>query len=58
MAKHPQLTTLVEFESKLTRKLKASYRSKPEKSPELYYHIIMRVYADDKHLSRFGKNGK
>jgi len=44
----PQLTTLVEFEIKLTRRIKASYMSKPEKSPEPYYHILMALYIDDK----------
>jgi len=47
MNKHPQLTTLVEFESELTRKLKASYRSRTEKLPEPYYYMLMAGYLGD-----------
>lgn len=48
----PTLTTLVEFESELTRKLKANFRSRPEKSPEHYYHILMLPYIDDKYKTK------
>ncbi len=41
-----QLTTLIEFESELTRRLKDSYRSHPNKSPEKYMAILDTPYLE------------
>jgi hypothetical protein len=46
MKMNPQpLTTRVEMESRLTVKLKASYRAKPEQSSWLYYHLLVEPYS-------------
>ena len=47
-----ELTTRVQFEAELTRKLKETYRSKPEKPPEPYYNLLMRPYLDSRYIGR------
>ncbi|MDP2947720.1 MAG: hypothetical protein Q8N88_06420 [Nanoarchaeota archaeon] len=47
-----ELTTIVELESKLASQLKRTFRSKPNETPDKYYHMLMAPYLDPNYKTR------
>lgn len=47
-----EMEEILEFESEITRKLKASFKAHPERSPEPYYHLLMAPYLDQHYQER------
>ena len=50
MNNQPDLTTRVEFESRLSSKLKASFKARPQESPEKYYHLLATPYMGSEYI--------
>ncbi len=50
---NPPLTNrLIEYEVRLSRKVKSTFRDKPERPPEPYYALLMAPYLDDKYVDK------
>lgn len=50
MNNQQDLTTRVDFESRLSSKLKASFKTRPQESSEKYYHLLITPYMGSEYI--------